>query len=368
MPWMVRFVGVIVTLGLVGVSLMMNFRFGQSLGKTEWDGLVYGIASACADGFKVILPFAIMSAWTSKRRFASAAGAVLWMIITAYSMTSSLGHSAVNRAETSGTKRHQVATYQDLRRAMELKLQEREKLPAFRAQGALETEVRTQQRHWSFEQTSSCTEAIGRHRSFCDTYAKLTAELATAKRAAGLDREILELREQISAAAEKGSSGEADAQAAILKQISGLADDYVRLGLTLLVSVMVELGSGLGLYVVLGHRTGAEAAADELIERPMAQLRLPRLLAGPSQEAMWRKRRLVAAVGEHVDELSLYRDYCGWLIEERRGPALTLSAFRTWLASERVGEVVRKRGRTYYTGLRLRSSAGGGETGIARIG
>lgn len=349
MPWLVRWVGVVVTLGLVGVSLMMNFRFGQSLGKSEWDGLVYGIASACADGFKVILPFAIMAAWSARRPIAAGAGAALWLVFTAYSMTSSLGHSAVNRSETAGARQHHVAAYKDLRRALELKLQEREKLPAFRAQDALRAELAAMEQSAVFERSGGCSEMAGRTRSFCDAHARLKSELATALRAQMLDKDIVELRASIEAAAERGKSGEGDAQSAILGKLSGWTEDYVRLGLTVLVSVMVELGSGLGLYLVLGHR------AADTTPRRQAPAWLTRLLAASSDERRWRGERLVAAAGEHEDELTLYRDYCMWLVTQRRGPAKSLTEFRVWLDAEPVGEGMAKRGRRYRLGVRLRA-------------
>lgn len=354
MNWVMRIIGTSVSLGLIVVSLMMNFRFGQSLGRTEWDGLVYGLASACADGFKVILPFAIMAAWGNRRRFAAAIGAALWLVFTAYSMTSSLGHSAVNRAETAGTKRHQIANYKDLRRSMELKLQEREKLPPFRAQEALEAEVTTARQNGAFERSAGCTDGASRTRAFCDGYAKIQSELATAKRARELDREIANFRTTLGSAAEVGKSGESDAQTAILKQVSGLGEDYVRLALTLLVSGMVELGSGLGLYVVLGHRPTREeqpatVTANGLPTEPVQ----PRLLPRSSNEMAWRTARLVDAPEGHESEIDLYRDYCSWLVEQNRGPALTLTDFRGWLEHQEVGKLVRKSGRNYYAAIVL---------------
>lgn len=192
----VRVIGVAVTLGLVVVSLMMNFRFGQSLGRTSWDGLVYGLASACADGFKVVLPFAVVAAWRNARRLAAVAGACLWLVFTAYSMTSSLGHSAVNRAATTGERKHEMAAYRDVRRSLELKLKEREQVPSFRPLETVEQEIAAAERQWQSEESRKCAQVNRTTRRFCETYSGLRAEADTANRARVLDREIEVLRAQ----------------------------------------------------------------------------------------------------------------------------------------------------------------------------
>jgi len=234
------------------VSVMMNFRFGQSLGRTEWDGLIYGMASGCADGFKVILPFAIVGAWSSGRRVASSSGAALWLVFTAYSLTSSLGHSAVNRAQTAGERRHQVEGYTDLRRSIEMRLKERETLPPFRALTGLSAQREAATANYRFERTRGCKEVSRVDQSFCDELTRLEIEIASAKRASELDAELERLRQRLQRTSDVARSGESDAQTMILREMSGLAENYVRLGLTVLVSLMVELGSGLGMYVVLG--------------------------------------------------------------------------------------------------------------------
>ncbi len=365
MHWLMRGIGVAVTLGLIAVSVMMNFRFGQSLGRTEFDAMVYGLASACADGFKVILPFAIMAAWYSSRRMAAIAGAALWLVFTAYSMTSSLGHSATNRAETAGERRHQMADYQDLRRSLELKLKEREGLPKFRPVGAVEAELEASRRSRSFERTSGCVEvALGR--AFCEGHARLEAERQVARRAAVLDTAMSDLRAQLAATSGEARSGESDAQTALLKQVSGLTEDYVRLGLTLLVSIMVELGSGLGLYLVLGRKPSNEgkAAGNGFDERSRVVMR--RLLS-PSAERAWKRARVSGNEDAYASEIDLYRDYCLWIVRQNRGPALTLGAFRSWLAAEKLGEPARKRGRNYYVGIELKGPAVARDAGIVSL-
>ena len=348
-----RSVGVLVTLGLIAVSVMMNFRFGQSLGRTAWDGLVYGLASACADGFKVILPFAIMAAWTGRRRLAAGAGAALWLVFTAYSMTSSLGHSAVNRAESAGERKHQIVDYQHVRRSLEVKLREREVLPAARPLAAVEAQLRIAQGNHRFDRTQRCTDVSRIDRSYCEDVSRLEAERAVSQRAQELDEEVARLKKTLDAASGAARSEQDDPQTAMLGELSGMAEGYVRLGLTLLVSVMVELGSGLGMYVVLGRKSASELAGAHATDiRPRRGGLLRRWLT-PNPEQGWRRARVMRDQDGHVSEIDLYRDYCLWVVKQDRGPALTLTEFRDWLTREPMAEFVRKRGRNYLVGIRL---------------
>lgn len=377
MSVVMRVVGVAVTLGLIIVSLVMNFRFGQSLGRTEMDGLVYGLASACADGFKVVLPFAIMSAWHGKRRIAAGAAAALWLVFTAYSMTSSLGHSSVNRAETAGERRHQIADYKDLRRQIELKLKEREALPSFRPIATLEADIKSRSRDYRYERSQGCNQIERMDVTYCEGVAKLEAERGIARRAGEIEKDIERMRAELSASGSSAKSEQSDAQTAMIREVTGVAEHYVRLALTVLVSIMIELGSGLGLYVVLGRREtnidGLEADAGTEPGRAARWLRLFRR----SAEDAWFKASVSQVEDAYANELELYRDYCLWIVKNGRGPALTLGDFRDWLSSRGLGEPMRKRGRMYYAGVRLRMRRaedgrdnGGkqGNLGVARAG
>jgi hypothetical protein len=73
-----------------------------------------------------------------------------------------------------------------------------------------------------------------------------------------------------------------------------------------------------------------------------------------SAEEAWFKSSVTSCEDAYANEVELYRDYCLWIVKNGRGPALTLGGFRDWLTSKGLGEPMRKRGRTYYVGLRLK--------------
>ena len=183
----------------------------------------------------------------------------------------------------------------------------------------------------------------------------MQGELATAKRATDLDAEVGTLRGKVEGAGAQGAGQESDAQVAILRDLLGLSDERVRLALTVMVSLMVELGSGLGLFVVFGQRVQV-ARAENMTAVETAKKDVP-LLGKPSSELAWRQLRVMEDGTAFESEIALFRDYCAFIVEQERGPALTLSDFREWLAREQVGVPSRKNGRNYYSGVRLRHAA-----------
>ena len=93
----------------------MNWRFGYTLGKSDFESQLYGAASAAADCFKALLPFFIFAALRNRSYSQALGGALLFSVCFSYSLTSSLGFAALNRADTTGTRALKAETHQDLR-------------------------------------------------------------------------------------------------------------------------------------------------------------------------------------------------------------------------------------------------------------
>src|SRR5215207_2677466 len=107
--------GVLAAGVLLAVSAAMNWRFGLSLGRTEMDGQIYGAASAAADCLKALVPFFFFAAIRNRMWSQAAASAVVWVVVTSYSMTSALGHAALNRFDTAGQRTLAADNHKELR-------------------------------------------------------------------------------------------------------------------------------------------------------------------------------------------------------------------------------------------------------------
>jgi hypothetical protein len=198
MRWLVALIGVPVVLGLIAISVVMNFRFGLLLGRSDNDGLVYALASACADILKCLLPVILAWSWDRRRYLVTFAGSLLFVIFTAYSVASSLGFAAINRSERTGQRAADIPRYRDLRAELDQKLAQRARLPAFRPIATIEAETLAARQHARWGATNECTGAtLPESRSFCDGYFRLKGEHATAEAAGRLDVEIMPLREKL---------------------------------------------------------------------------------------------------------------------------------------------------------------------------
>jgi hypothetical protein len=385
--------GVVAAGILLAVSAAMNYRFGFSLGKTALDGQIYGLASAAADCFKALVPFFFFAALRNKMWSQAMAAALVWTVVTGYSMTSALGHAALNRLDTTGQRAVEAATYKDLRADTKRAQEQLAWVPQHRPAETVQAEINAvkDQRPWAL--TKGCTEVTGRSsREYCQRYHKLTAELASGQQAQKLEARIADLGAKIAKTNGGTVMGEADPQASVLAKLTGLDVEHVQTALTLFVALLIEIGSGFGMYVAFAYwrlhdRTAAKVAEKESVTEallPAAAAPAQAAQAGPELAAAeppplrglgandnrsapkqllpdsdvqrFYRERIVAADGASVTVQDLYEDYCEWCEEEGKeafAMPTFCKEFKTFgVRKEKIG------GRIRYIGVALRSAGG----------
>ncbi len=388
--------GVVAAGILLAVSAAMNYRFGFSLGKSAIDGQIYGLASAAADCFKALVPFFFFAALRNRMWSQALAAALVWTVVTGYSMTSALGHAALNRLDTSGKRAVEAAAYTDLRADSKRAQEQLSWIPQHRPAETVHSELNglKGQRAWST--TSGCTDVTGRsNREFCQQFHKLNAELASALEAQKLETRIAEIGARLANTAGGTVLAEADPQASVLAKLSGLKVDKVQTALTLFVALLIEIGSGFGMYVAFAHwrlhdqpapkaparsvQAAAETAWREAVlpvqpvaepvpqvEEETAPAEVPPvrrlgandnkiggkpLLPDSDVERFYRER-IVASGGSSLTSQDLYESYCSWCEERDKEPFAMPTFSREFksfgIRKERIG------GRTRYFDIALR--------------
>jgi hypothetical protein len=263
--------GVIAACVLLAVSAMMNYRFGYSLGKTPSDGHIYGLASAAADCFKALVPFFFFAAWRNRMWSQALAAVAVWLVVTGYSMTSALGHAALNRADTSGVRAAATVTYKDLRDDLKRTRDQLSWLPPHRAAAAVKAEMEAVKAHRLWTVTGECQVTAGKAaREFCSGYHKLDAELGNALAAEKHNAKIEEINARLAKTGGGTVMAEADPQASVLSKMTGVELETIQTALTLFVALLIEIGSGFGMYVAFAYwRThGPPAPAAPAVPRP----------------------------------------------------------------------------------------------------
>jgi len=133
--------GVLAAGVLLAVSCAMNWRFGFSLGRTELDGQIYGAASAAADCMKALVPFFFFAAIRNRMWSQALASALVWVVVTSYSLTSALGHAALNRLDTAGQRTASADSYKDHRADLARAQEQLSWIPQHRPAQAVQADI-----------------------------------------------------------------------------------------------------------------------------------------------------------------------------------------------------------------------------------
>ena len=309
---------------LLAVSAAMNWRFGVSLGRTEFDGMIYGSASAAADCLKALIPFFLFAAIRSKMWSQAAASALVGVVVVSYSLTSALGHAALNRLDVSGKRQAAASTYKDLRADLARAQEQAGWIPQHRPMLTVQAEIDAAKTKKAWRYTKGCSKVTGpKGRGFCQTFHALQAELAAADQAAALEAKIAGLSDKLGQSKGGSVMSEADPQAAVLAKLAGtltawnLKVEDVQTALTVFVALLLEIGSGLGMYVAFSqwrlydHRApSASRRTSEARETAMVeQGPVPSVLrtATPTVEAVPEESTAVEAetVVEPEEEVSV---------------------------------------------------------------
>jgi hypothetical protein len=215
-PTIIAGAGAIVALGFLFASAVANYMFGASLGRTPWEATLYGAVGVLAVAMNALAPFYISWSLAASRRTTAASIGALWLLCLAYSTTSALGFAAQNREGIALSRQITHDAYEDTRREL------------------LDLEARRRKD-------------------------------AKAKDRARLDAKVDDARRRLDVL-RKDRPAPADAQSAFLSALSfGIVEPrHVRMVLTALFALMVELGATLGLFAALSHKTPSpNLAADK---------------------------------------------------------------------------------------------------------
>lgn len=372
--------GVLAAGVLLAVSAAVNWRFGFSLGKTEFDGHLLGAASASADCFKALVPFFFFAAIRNRAWSQATASAVVWVVVTCYSLTSAIGYKSDLTDVKSGQAAVEQTAYKDVRADLESARNQLGWIPQHRPEATVKGEIdgMKNRREWSW--SNGCTDVKSKtNREFCDKYFALTAEAASAQQAAALQTRIADAQAKL--ASKAGSSiamSSADSQASVLGKLSGFSRETIQIAMTILVALLLEIGSGFGMYVsfsvwrlydrqapVAPSMASLQSAAPAIVSQPaLAAPKVPRVSANDNRTAprltapetdveRYHKERIETQEGASITATALYEDYCAWCEEQQKEP-LALPTFGREFADKGVAKA-KIAGRVRYIGIALKS-------------
>jgi len=247
-------IGALAALTLVGVSASMNIAFLSALGRSDTECMILGAASGAADILKAVLPLFILWAWRAGRsRFVLPATAV-WVVFAGFSLLSAFGFTAGNRIEAAA---QQTALNDRLDRVQSEAAAARARiaaLPASRPVAVIDAEIARLRQNVRWQSTRACTDAtVPASRTYCAQYFARVGERASARAADELKAQLDQFARREEDLISQGAGRIADPQSSLLAGIFQVPENRVRLILITVLALVVELGSGLGLYLAAGH-------------------------------------------------------------------------------------------------------------------
>lgn len=379
--------GVLAAGVLLAVSAAMNWRFGFTLGKTELDGHIYGAASAAADCFKALVPFFFFAALRNRMWAQATASAVLWVVVTSYSLTSALGHAMLNRQDTVGSRAVDAAYYKDLRSELKSTEDRLSWVPQHRPALAVQSEIDGVKAHRVWGWTNGCTDIKGKSNSdFCQRFHALSAELASAQQADTLAKQVSALKEKLAKTQGGAVLADSDPQAAVLAKLASALGVTVKVEdmqttLAVFVALLLEIGSGFGMFVAFStwrlydraapsapamhpvHATAVAPVAMPTVAAPKTfgiandnkstpAVAAPRLVAPETDVERFYKEKVETQEGSSLTATALYEEYCAWCEEQDKEP-LALPTFGREFGDTGV-QKAKIAGRVRYIGIALK--------------
>lgn len=312
-------IGVIASLVLLASSASMNYLFMYSLGKTELNSQVLSAASVGADVLKALLPLFMSWAYLNGRYVFTLLSGVLFVGLVGLSLLSASSFILGSRAAVSGTLDEINADYKAAQADLRAATGAFDALPPNRSRNIIAADLERQKRQRRWRSSRQCTNATAQSSIlFCDRVTALEAELKTAVERGRLDLKINRLKQEVARLRDAGAGQDGDAQVGLLSRVFNIERDGVALWVNAFIAVVIELGSGFGIYFATGW--GAKPARTDRAGREGVKIG-PELSAEAMSEvlaAYCLDRLHPAQKGrKSVPVMDIYADYVAW--SENRG-------------------------------------------------
>jgi hypothetical protein len=295
------------------------FEFGWTRGATEVHRWTYALAGVALDLLKSGLPIFGALAWHESKPGRAVACAMVFAVLTGLSLWCAYGTTAVQLAERIANKAVAGTAQQDNRGALKRLRDQRDAL-SFTETSAAAVEAAQAAVTAAAEQAASerarggckdvCRQREGEERLARETLRKVQENRAATVKAAELDGKIEAMEEVVRKGNTVDGAKEADPQSASMAKAIGADQDLIAALSHAVFAISIELGSGVGFWLVFGHGTPSrrreESAAlvsidyrgavelqvvderpEEIIERFFLEVVRPRLNGRVQSTAVW---------------------------------------------------------------------------------
>jgi hypothetical protein len=303
-------VGVLGSLGLVAISALLNYRFGFRLGGTdEVERQLYGLGFGFADVVKALMPFCFALALTKKDWVAAVGAALFFAVASVSSFYAGIGLAAEHRLANAGANTGILDNRKNLQteqKRLETRLETIGHLGTPKeVENAIEAAYA--QPYAAGQRTvgvhsDRCRKNMVATREACAAIAALNVTLEQAREAEQARKRLDDVQNALGGL--DSSVQSVDPQLDVIDRVfrwfdAPLEEADIRTGLLLGLGLLLELGSGLGLYTVTTpwrHREG--------------DFRTKMTILGDA--AVWADERLQVVQGGRLTANMVFADYETW--------------------------------------------------------
>jgi hypothetical protein len=324
-----------VALCLAVISIGANTTFGSLLTAGE-ERYIYAVLFGSLDVLKTLLPLIAAAAFVAGARTKGAVALATFAVLTLLSLTASIGLYATTKSETVGDAKAARAKYADAVAARNKAQADLAALGAVRPAGDIAADLGELKRDFRFDRSKQCTDATATDsRKLCVQVDRLTGEAQKAAEFRRLGQVIAAARVKVEqldvGAAMKAIDPQAEQLAKLVSVVRPVTPENVRTALALLIAALVEIGAGLGPWLVApvpaarhtktDEKPGPEAAAVAC--DPAAKPMPSTAPAGDTCEDLvmrWASSALVRRRGAYLPAKEARASFEAWCASENAEP------------------------------------------------
>lgn len=342
--------GEALSISILILSAVLAWRLGFSLGASDVEKHILALISVALEGWKVLLPFVILSAWRNRRPLALILSLVLWPLLTAYSFVGGLGFAEFNRAQLAGNRGASVERAATLKSDIADLNTRIAAITTKRAPTEIESAIHAREQtpvrvgndtKLLVVGTNHCTTIVSKKTvDLCAEIASLDQELAQSRERVRLEAQLGIAREQIAHLSGLDWEGVADPQIGAIANLTHVDKTTTRQLVNVVFAALLELIGGLGLFFssLLARPTAtapvtARPVAPPMLDNPVPDT--PPAIAPPETEEQRVGRYLTACTtpekGSTIIASKLHADYSRWAHAEGGEPT-SLTTFGNLIA------------------------------------
>ncbi len=160
--------------------------------------------------------------------------------------------------DTAGQRTATSDSYKDHRADLARAQEQLSWIPQHRPAQAVQADIDAVKGERQWGNTEQCSKGTGKGRGFCQKYHALSAELASAQQSVALEARIADIQGKMTNVTGAAAMSEADPQAAVLAKLAALVAPSIKVedvqtALTVFIALLLEVGSGFGMYIAFSQ-------------------------------------------------------------------------------------------------------------------